>query len=260
MGQLISGDESVSIEYVETAPGNKHFVPKQDSEIVQSIAKQITWFGPDFSPKDVPKFYDVSSITENPATFKKVCDIFIDRYRNDVHGTGGPTHIVGYDARGFLFCPIALALGIPFVLLRKNGKNPGVVVESAPYHKEYAEAKADTMCVRLGSIKPGDRVVLFDDLIATGGTALTGFELINGLGAEVYEFAAVITLPGLDGVAKIRDYEEGKFANVPVCTIVEDATISDKQCADPEKWPINELGRCVGFTGAAELAEKYGLI
>eukprot|EP00494_Astrolonche_serrata_P003310 UN03316 len=56
------------------------------------------------------------------------------------------------------------------------------------------------MCVRAGSVKPGDRVVLIDDLIATGGTAVTGFELMNGLGVDVYEFASLICLPDLNGV------------------------------------------------------------
>merc|ERR1719493_499797 len=227
-----------ALEFNETKEGSKHYVPDQKDENVEYLAKRMRWFGPKFSPKDVPRYYDISGITEDAAAFQKCIDIFVERYKNDVHKTGGPTAIVGYDARGFLFTPIALALGIPFVLLRKNAKNPGVVVESSPYHKEYAEAKADTMCVRLGSIKPGDRVVLFDDLIATGGTALSGFELINGLGADVYEFAAVITLPGLDGVQKIHEYEGGKFANVPVCTLVDDATIGDTMGRDPESWPI----------------------
>jgi len=250
---------SSGVSFAETEVGNGHFVPHQEDEDVVAIANNLRYFSAAFSPKDVPKFYDISGLTENPEIFKKAVDIFAERYRNDPHGTGGPTHIVGYDARGFLFTPLALELGLPFVLLRKNGKNPGVVVTSNEYHKEYTETKADTMCIRLGSIKPGDRVVLFDDLIATGGTALSGFELISGLGAEVYEFASLICLPGLNGVEKIRTYEDGKFANVPVCTLVDDATIPETMCADPPAWPIEELGRSVGFHNASELAEQHNL-
>ena len=79
------------------------------------------------------------------------------------------------------------------------GGSPGVLAESAGYTKEYAEAKADQMCLRVGCISPGDNVVLIDDLIATGGTALAGFELVQGMGAKVAEFAAVTCLPGLHG-------------------------------------------------------------
>jgi adenine phosphoribosyltransferase len=142
---------------------------------VVAIAKNCRYYSPKFSPKDVPAFYDLSGITENAEIFQTTMDVFIDRYRAKIATGKGPTVIVGYDARGFVVGPpIALALGIPFVLLRKAGKNPGPLVESSAYSKEYAEHQPDRMCVRLGAIVPGDRVVLIDDLIATGGTALSG--------------------------------------------------------------------------------------
>merc|ERR1719326_1669474 len=129
-----------------------------------------------------------------------------------------PTVVVGYDARGFVLGPpVAMALGIPFVLLRKTGKNPGPLCTSSQYNKEYG---LDQMCVRLGAVKPGDRVLLIDDLIATGGTALSGFELMMSCGIEVLEFAAVIDLPFCEGVQKIRAYGDGRFKDTPVFTLV----------------------------------------
>ena len=145
------------------------------------IAKNCRYYSPQFSPKDVPAFYDLSGVTENAAVFQKIMDVFIARYKAQMAAGNGPTVIVGYDARGFVVGPpIALALGIPFVLLRKAGKNPGPLVESSAYSKEYAEHQPDKMCVRLGAIIPGDRVVLIDDLIATGGTVPDfAFKIMN---------------------------------------------------------------------------------
>jgi len=248
------------VQFDETKPGNKHFMPDQKNESVKKIASKMTWYSPKFSPKDVPRFYDISGLTEDPEAFKLAMDIFIERYKNDVHGTGGPTHIVGYGARGFLFAPIAVGLGIPFVLLRKNGKMPGVVVESNPFHKEYAEDHKETFCLRIDAVKPGSRVVLFDDLIATGGTAIAGFDLINGIGAEVYEFGSLVELPFLNGVQKIHEHDNGRFKNVPVCTLIDDNIIGDDQGMDPKSWPVDDIGRSVGFQKANELAKEHGLL
>lgn len=252
--------QSSGFVFNETKPGNKHFMPDQTNEKVIKVAKACTWYSPKFSPKDVPRFYDISGVTENPEAFKLAMDIFIERYRNDVHGTGGPTHIVGYGARGFLFSHIAVELGIPFVLLRKNGKMPGVVVQSSPFHKEYKETHDETFCLRIDAVKPGSRVVLFDDLIATGGTALAGFELIYGIGAEVYEFGSLIELPFLNGVQNIHEAQNGRFKNVPVCTLVDDNIIGADQGKDKASWPVDDIGRTVGYQQANELGKKYGFL
>lgn len=104
--------------------GPKHICLDQADENVAKIAKSLPWYGPKYSPHDVPSFYDVSGITENPEVFQMVVDFFVERYRSQ--GAEGPTHIAGFDARGFLFGPpIALALKIPFVMIRKAGKLPG---------------------------------------------------------------------------------------------------------------------------------------
>ena len=209
---------------------------------------------------------DLSGVTENAAVFQKIMDVFIARYKAQMAAGNGPTVIVGYDARGFVVGPpIALALGIPFVLLRKAGKNPGPLVESSAYSKEYAEHQPDRMCVRLGAIVPGDRVVLIDDLIATGGTALSGFELCDALGASVHEFAAMIELPDLGpdfpgphpGVKAIRAWEGGKFKTVPIFTVVDSTTIHAVRplADDPAGW--SEASKTSDMKEAGAMLKKY---
>ena len=75
--------------------------------------------------------------------------------------------------------------------------------------------------------------MFYSDLIATGGTALAGFDLVDQLGAKVHEFAAMVTLPFLDGVVKIHAYKEGKYKDVPCFTMVDDASIGPEMCSDP---------------------------
>jgi adenine phosphoribosyltransferase len=242
------------MSFPEVTPGSKHYALDPESEDGKYLAQQIWWYGPKFSPKDVPAFYDVSSITEDPKCFGKVIELFVNRYK--AMGEAGPTHVLGYDARGFLIGPpIALALGIPFVLFRKDAKNPGVVVESSGYSKEYAEKKLDAMCMRLGAIKPGARVLLIDDLIATGGTALAGFELCLSCDVEVLEFAAVIDLPFCEGVQKIRAYADGRFKDTPIFTLVDGRTIPDSNGRDPKEWA--EASRVVPAPKAKEIMAKY---
>ena len=128
----------------ETKPGSNCFIADQKHPHVVAIAKVCHWFSPAFSPKDVPRFYDLSGICESPGVFRLMIKLFVDRYR--AQGDKGPTHVMGYDARGFVLGPpIAMALNLPFVLLRKKGKNPGPLVHSTPYHKEYKEKAPDSM-------------------------------------------------------------------------------------------------------------------
>mmetsp|Transcript_1358 Transcript_1358/g.4599 ORF Transcript_1358/g.4599 Transcript_1358/m.4599 type:complete len:330 (+) Transcript_1358:259-1248(+) len=225
MGGTSSSMAAIGVK--EIAPG--HFCADQSAAAVKEIACHLPWYGPKYSPHDVPSFYDISGITESPAVFQSVVDILVERYR--AAGAKGPTHIAGFDARGFIFGPpVALALGIPFVMIRKAGKLPGVLVSSGKYITEYS---TDETVIRLGSVRKGDRVVLVDDLIATGGTALAGFDLVDALGAEVYEFAAMVALPFLDGVGKIHAYKDGKFKGVPCFTLVDNETIGPEMCRDP---------------------------
>merc|ERR1712196_100089 len=99
------------------------------------------------------------------------------------------------------------------------------------------------MCMRLGAIKAPARVLPIDDLIATGGTALAGFELCLSCGLDVLEFAAVIDLPVCEGVKKIRAYADGRFKDTPVFTLVDGRTIPDENGRDPVNW--SEASRVV---------------
>ena len=124
--------------------GAQHYCLDQADSRVQRVAAHLPWYGPTHSPHDVPRFYDISGITEDCETFQLVIDLFVRRYR--AMGADGPTHVAGFDARGFVFGPpIALALGIPFVMIRKKGKLPGVLVSSGKYKvRERAHPCAPT--------------------------------------------------------------------------------------------------------------------
>lgn len=237
---------STPVAVTEVSPN--YFTLDATLPVAKELSAAIKWYSPRFSPKDVPRFYDISSLTEAPALFNSVVDVMAQRYRD--MGAKAPTHIIGFDARGFLLgTPIALKLNIPFVLLRKAAKSPGVLVQSDPYTKEYLEHAADTQAIRLGSIPAGARVVLIDDLIATGGTAISGFQLVEALGATVVEFAAIIGIPFLDGVGKIHTFADGAFKNVPVFTLIHDSSVKDENCGDPTAWPA-DLNRVINVNDA----------
>jgi len=226
----------------------KHDCADQSDPNVLLIANRLPWYSAKYSPHDVPRFYDISGITEDPEAFQRIVDLFVHRYQ--AMGDKGPTCIAGFDARGFIFGPpIALALKLPFVMIRKAGKLPGVLVSSGQYQTEYSK---DETVLRLGSVKKGDRVVLIDDLIATGGTAIAGFDLVSSMGAEVLEFAAVVALPFLDGVGKIHAHKGGKFKETQIFTVVDDTTIGDAMAADPPP----DTPRVVAAQDAATLAES----
>jgi adenine phosphoribosyltransferase len=119
------------------------------------------------------------------------------------------SHIGAMDARGFLIGSIiAYELNKPLVLFRKQGKLPADVI-SESYQTEYGEAKLE---VHADSLCEGDKVLIFDDLIATGGTLLAAAQLVRRLGATVFEAAAIIDLPELGGSEKLQDCGIPTFA------------------------------------------------
>ncbi|MGT2925912.1 adenine phosphoribosyltransferase [Streptococcus cuniculipharyngis] len=112
--------------------------------------------------------------------------------------------IVGPEARGFIIgCPVAFELGIGFAPVRKPGKLPREVV-TADYEKEYG---FDTLCMHADAIKPGQRVLIVDDLLATGGTVKATIEMIEKLGGVVAGCAFLIELDDLEGRKAIGDYD-----------------------------------------------------
>ncbi|CAL9090267.1 unnamed protein product [Musa textilis] len=145
---------------------------------------------PDF-PKPGIMFQDITTLLLDPKAFRDTIDMFVERYRDQEI-----TIIAGVEARGFIFGPpIALAIGAKFVPMRKPKKLPGEVI-SEEYSLEYG---TDRMEMHVGAVQPGDRALVIDDLIATGGTLSAAIRLLERVGAEVVECACVIELPELKG-------------------------------------------------------------
>ncbi len=159
---------------------------------------------PDF-PKPGIQFVDVTSLLKHGDAFKSIIDGWKTRYADK-----GVDAIVGAEARGFIFgAALAYAMELPFIPVRKPGKLPAETI-SADFELEYG---TDTVEVHVDALKPGDRVVLVDDLLATGGTMAAVADLVKGLGAEIVEVAFVVELPPLKG--------REKLAELPVHTLVE---------------------------------------
>lgn len=152
---------------------------------------------PDF-PKPGILFRDICPLLGNVSAYQAVMDDFMAHYadkRVDV--------VVGIESRGFLFASsLAYALKLPLALVRKNGKLPHPKV-SHTYDLEYG---TDTLEIHTHAIKPGSRVVILDDLLATGGTAKATCHLIEKMGGEVLEIGTVIELADLGGRQYLTPY------------------------------------------------------
>ncbi len=149
---------------------------------------------PDWPIKGVI-FRDITTLLEDPRTFKAICSIFYNRYLNE-----RIDKIVGIDARGFLFgAVLAYELDIGFIPIRKKGKLPYKTI-SESYTLEYGE---ETIEIHEDAITRGDRVVIIDDLMATGGTIAASAALVEKLGGDILECAFVIELPDLKGREKM---------------------------------------------------------
>jgi adenine phosphoribosyltransferase len=149
---------------------------------------------PDWPIKGVI-FRDITTLLEDPKAFKAICSIFYNRYVHE-----NVDKIVGIDARGFLFGAIlAYKLDIGFIPIRKKGKLPYKTI-SESYTLEYGE---ETIEIHEDAITRGDRIVIIDDLMATGGTIAASAALVEKLGGEILECAFVIELPDLKGREKM---------------------------------------------------------
>jgi adenine phosphoribosyltransferase len=169
-----------TIDDMSSTANNKY---KQDGQ----EAKEIAQYLPYFPFKGIPRFYDIGGFLYQPAVFQKIVDIFAERYAElkvDV--------ICGLDARGFILGPpIALALKKPFVMMRKSGKMPNTIT-SKDYSTEYG--KRSGLTVQKDKIQTGMRVLIIDDLVATGGTLSSAISLVKMLKATVVECACVVEL------------------------------------------------------------------
>ncbi|MDC8831813.1 adenine phosphoribosyltransferase [Alteromonas gilva] len=162
------------------------------SEFIKSVVKTV----PDY-PKPGIQFRDVTSVLENYQAFSQCIAMLVEKYR-----PLGFNKVAGTEARGFLFgAPLALELGIGFVPVRKPNKLPRDVL-SESYELEYGK---DTLEIHKDAINPGDKVLLIDDLLATGGTISATAKLIRNLGGVVEYAGFVIGLPALHGYEKLAD-------------------------------------------------------
>ncbi|BDR73428.1 adenine phosphoribosyltransferase [Clostridium tetani] len=150
-------------------------------------------------PKEGISFKDVTTILQDKEAFKYTIDTLVEELKDknvDV--------VVGPEARGFLFgAPLAYALGAGFVPVRKKGKLPSTTI-SSKYELEYG---SDELEMHKDSIKPGQRVVIADDLLATGGTICSVIEMIESLGGEIVSINFLIELTDLEGREKLGKYD-----------------------------------------------------
>jgi adenine phosphoribosyltransferase len=153
---------------------------------------------PDF-PQPGILFRDITPLLQDAGAVHYVIDAFTEHYRHS-----GITAIVSIESRGFLFgAPLAYNLGLPLVPVRKPGKLPAATM-SVEYSLEYGTGQLD---IHSDGLKTGDRVVVIDDLLATGGTAKGAAQLAEMLGATVTSFAFLIELGFLGGRERLADYD-----------------------------------------------------
>ncbi len=153
---------------------------------------------PDF-PKQGILFYDITTLLKDKTGFRKVIDRLTERIR-----PFGADLVLGIEARGFIFAPaLAYNLHAGFVPVRKPNKLPAAA-ERITYELEYG---MDTLEMHKDAVKPGMRVVVADDLLATGGTSLATIRLVERLGGQVVAVSFVIELEALKGRERLKGYE-----------------------------------------------------
>lgn len=147
-------------------------------------------------PKPGIQFRDITTLLEHPDALRATISEFVDRYKGqDIQW------VAGIEARGFIFGTVlAYELGVGFLPVRKKGKLPGNTIQQC-YALEYGE---DCIEIHTDVIQPNDRVLLIDDLIATGGTAEAALKLLQKVDAEVIEACFVIDLPDLKGRERLQ--------------------------------------------------------
>lgn len=169
-------------------------MPDALSRKLKSVIREVADF-----PKAGINFYDVTSVMNDGAVFAEVTKAFHDRYKDQKIDA-----IVGIDARGFVFgAAVAHSLGLGFIPVRKAGKLPPEV-EQVSYTLEYGQGKLE---IHRHAIKKGMRVVIVDDLLATGGTAKGSVELIQRLGGTIVECAFVVELTFLPGRQALKSVQ-----------------------------------------------------
>lgn len=191
-------------------------------------AKEIAQYLPYFPFKGIPRFYDIGGFLYEPKVFQQIVDIFAERYQAlevDV--------ICGLDARGFILGPpIALALKKPFVMMRKAGKMPNTIT-SDDYKTEYGQRAGLT--VQKDKIQEGHRVLIIDDLVATGGTLSSAISLVKMLKGTVVECACVVELkmfidpPEASGLpSRTKLFKDLGHGDIPVWGLISEDVLTNE--------------------------------
>lgn len=155
-------------------------------------------------PKEGIMFRDITTLLKDPQGLKATIDLLAAKYK------GAPIdYIAGIEARGFILgAALSYSLGLGFIPVRKKGKLPGKTITQS-YDLEYG---SDTIEIHEDAIHSGANVLLIDDLIATGGTAIGAITLIEKVGGKIFETAFVVDLPELGGAKRIEDLGHKVFS------------------------------------------------
>jgi adenine phosphoribosyltransferase len=163
-------------------------------ELLKALIREV----PDY-PKPGINFYDITTLLKDKQGLKKTIDLLGEHYRDQQ-----PDLVLGIEARGFIFAPaLAYALGAGFVPVRKSKKLPAPT-ERVEYALEYG---TDVLEIHKDAIEPGQRVLIIDDVLATGGTAAAVTRLVEKLAGKVTGLGFVLELDFLHGRAKLNGYE-----------------------------------------------------
>lgn len=150
-------------------------------------------------PKKGIHFIDITTLLNDATTFHKVFDVLLDQAKSV-----NPDVIVAMEARGFIFAPsIALALNIPFVPIRKKGKLP-YKTYSESYELEYGTAEIE---IHQDAIEKNKKVLIFDDILASGGTAAAAIKLVNNFTPQFVNLLFLMEIPELQGREKLSGYD-----------------------------------------------------
>lgn len=161
---------------------------------------------PDF-PKPGILYYDITTLLKDPVAFQTTVDRIAERWLD-----ARPDYVLGIDARGFILASaVAYKLNTGLVVVRKRGKLP-FETESVSYELEYGSAEME---IHVDAVEAGKRVVIVDDLLATGGTAAATVELVRKTGGEVAGMSFVIELDGLGGRDKLHEVDVHTLIRVP---------------------------------------------
>lgn len=165
-----------------------------DIQQIQALIRDV----PDF-PEPGIVFRDITPVLADPIAFSTITDLIVVHF-----GRGNVDKVVGIEARGFILAsPVAYHFGAGFVPIRKKGKLPAEAVD-VDYELEYGTA---TLELHTDAIEPGERVLIVDDVLATGGTARAAAQLVEQIGGEVYGIACMIELDALKGRDKIAGHD-----------------------------------------------------